>query len=340
MVLGFSLFDQKSQTIDLAQSILNKVLQQTTNDCVVSCKNVNSDDINIVDTTIDGSLDIDQTCEIVGSSCVMKTLLDNTIINSISSDLSQEESSSAGFLNFSAGGSTSADVNVNVAVRNLASQIVDNNCKESSENDSYEVINIIGSTIKGDFKLDQSSSVSQSDCIINNLLKNFDNTDVKTKVSQKMDSSHLLWIIIIVVIVVIIIIIILYYYYSKKKTTNNTSSKTPNEQIIINTNFDENGNSIPRKKIISPIKNNNLLNTTNSSNTNSNNLNTNSSNLNTNSSNLNTNSNNLNTNSSNLNTNNLNRNISTNYTNPNFNTNRNNNLNNNLNNNSLNETSF
>jgi hypothetical protein len=234
-MVGF--WNDQSETIKVDQSIVNKILQQAQNKCVFSCKNVNSSDINIINTTVDGDVEISQTCDIIGCSCLMKTLLDNTLINTISDNLSQAESLSDGLLSLSLGSSNSADVDVNTAVKNLASQIVSSNCKTSEENDSYETINVVGSKINGDFKIDQNSSISQSTCIINNLLKNFDSTSDKLAVKQSIAGSDLLKMLIIIVVIIIVVGGIGYYLYNRNPTTPQTGQKQrniPQPEIVIN----------------------------------------------------------------------------------------------------------
>lgn len=223
-------FDNTSENIELDQSIVNDVLQQTQNKCVYTCKNVSNANITIVNTTIDGNLDVDQNCSIISSSCLLKTTMDNTVDNDISASLKQEEEDSANLLALTAGDSSTANSNINSSIRNLASQIIKNNCGGDSENDNFDNINILNSTVKGNVSIDQTSSISKSSCILNNILKNFNKNRLKTDVDQGINKTEL-YAVIIFVIILIIIVICLYIYYKPKTNNKKNNNSTQSEQV-------------------------------------------------------------------------------------------------------------
>lgn len=230
-------FSSYGETVKLQQSIFNQVMQSSTSNCVSSCEQ--DQDINIVAVNSNiGTLDISQRCQVLGNSCVIKTIFDSTIDNLQQSLVKQAESIESDLTTLSFGTNASETVDLNQAIRNTQSQINNVNCKSDSTQTKYVNITLINTTAD-DILISQDSAVDSNSCTINNSLKSYIKNNQIAKVDQSIKSYGMLAIIaaiIIMVVIGIIVVVVVHggvkVYSAKKSVEKSTGNDNNNNSEL------------------------------------------------------------------------------------------------------------
>jgi hypothetical protein len=189
---------------NLATSIVNQSLQNVANYCTISC-NDNISNLDIVVVGGNDTINIGQVCSIVGSECMIKNLISTQVDNLVKNIVQQQQSNMGIFSLF--GPSSSETTNISTAIKNQVSQLINNTCSQSSDN------NISNSTVFAqdanlDLTISQSGSIQKAQCALDTVAKLLINNDVQNQVKQTQSSCGNILAILIVVAVIVLLFIL------------------------------------------------------------------------------------------------------------------------------------
>lgn len=143
------------------QSTTNKTLQDIQNQCEYVCANDTSNvAVNIIDSD-NATVDLSQTCSVVGTSCVTRTYLEADIENNLNAVASQTNKNDSNYLmfNYSTNNST-----ISQTIQNNISQMVSNFCKQDVNNKEENIYIYIKGSNNAKVRLGQSGNVSNAQC--------------------------------------------------------------------------------------------------------------------------------------------------------------------------------
>ena len=193
----------QSNQVSLATSIISAAQQTVNNYCSITCNN-NFSNSTITIVGGDAQIDISQTCTNIGSECTIKNLVSSEITNLIE-NIVQQTQSNLGILSL-LGPSQSNAVNIGNAIKNQISQLINNTCNQST-NDNINGINIFAVDANTDIKYNQTGTMDHATCALDTVAKIVLNNAVSNNVKQSQSSSgNILSILIIVVIIIVIIL--------------------------------------------------------------------------------------------------------------------------------------
>jgi hypothetical protein len=194
----------QDEQIKTATSIANQALQQVTNYCTITCEN----DISNLDITIIGgesTVNIEQTCSIMGSECMIKSLLQTQINNLIKNILKQTQSNLGIFSLLGPG--MNASVDIGNAIKNQISQIVTNSCVVANEQ-TITNTSVFAQDANTTLNFIQNGDINKSQCALDTVTKLVLNNSVLNNVDQDQSScGDILTILIIIGIIAIAIIL-------------------------------------------------------------------------------------------------------------------------------------
>jgi hypothetical protein len=194
----------QDEQISTATSIANQALQQVSNYCTITCE----ENISNVDITIIGgesTVNIEQTCSIMGSECVVKSLLQTQINNLIKNILKQTQSNLGIFSLLGPGMNTTADIGN--AIKNQISQIVTNSCTVAN-NQTITNVSVFAQDADTVLNFVQNGSINKASCALDTVTKLVLNNSVLNNVDQSQSScGDILTILLVIGIIAIIIIL-------------------------------------------------------------------------------------------------------------------------------------
>jgi hypothetical protein len=200
---------QDEQYADVANSIVNNSLQNIANFCSITC----NDNISNLDVVLIGgndTININQSCSVVGAECVIKNVMNTEIENLINNVINQTGEAKSIFSLF--GPSSSEDVNITNSMKNQVSQLISNTCAIGVNNNITNV-SVIAQDANLNLSLAQTGSVNKAECIIDTVSKLLINNDIQNNVKQEQSGLSLggfLAIIILISIIAILVIVIPY----------------------------------------------------------------------------------------------------------------------------------
>lgn len=225
----------QTESTTFATDILNNASQDINNYCSISCGN----DFNNVDIVVTGSnntVNLSQTCSAVGAECTIKNLMSNQIDNLIT-NLVQDTESNEGIFSLLGPSSTESE-NISNAIKNSITQLVNNTCNISTENNS----NNVNAVITGNnnfFNAAQTGDMDKATCALDTVVKNIiTNTANNTAINKETSCSIMKYLIIIGVILLVILILPILFNLAKrvgKGKSNNQQqqlSQEPKKVII------------------------------------------------------------------------------------------------------------
>lgn len=155
------------------QQVINNISQISTEKCVNLCIEGSGFKINIDNSKV-GNIDIEESCAINGTSCILKASFSQDIINDLANlqkgNIKDEEDFS-NFLNTLAEMGSNQSVNQSnyQGVTNDSTQQLNGLCMNKAENSAKPtIINIVNGKA-GNIKLSASDAVSNTQCAITNL---------------------------------------------------------------------------------------------------------------------------------------------------------------------------
>lgn len=192
---------QDEQVANIANNILNGSLQNVANYCSITC----SDNISNLDVVIVGGNDtvnITQTCSIIGAECMIKSVINDQIENLISNIVNQTDNTMGIFSLL--GPSTSETTNITNSVKNQVSQIISNTCYIESNNNITNT-GVFAQDANLNLTFTQTGNVNKASCAMDTIAKLLINNDIKNTVKQTSSSCGDIIGIIIALLIVLIL---------------------------------------------------------------------------------------------------------------------------------------
>jgi len=202
------------QTANVELGVANNILQAVSNVCSISCNETENGNTVVIANSTTKDITFSQTCSIVGSQCVIATYLETDIDNILSTMANQSSLTTTGIGDLLSGfASSSENINIHDFVTNNISQLVSNNCAittSQAQNNNYVYVN---NSTTGDISFAQSSTIQNTDCIMQTIATAIDITNETANTGQTatIQSVEAVLALVIVAIVVMIIIMILFF---------------------------------------------------------------------------------------------------------------------------------
>lgn len=196
---------QDEQTVDIANSIVNGSLQNVANYCSITC-NDNISNLDVVLVGGNDTVNINQSCSIIGAECLVKNVI-NSQIDNLVNDVIKQSSSNMGIFSL-LGPSSSETANITNALKNQVSQIITNTCYISSDN-SISNVGVFVQDANFNLNIAQTGSVNKSECVLDTVAKILINNSIQNDVKQTESSCGN----ILGILIVVIVILILFFLY-------------------------------------------------------------------------------------------------------------------------------
>ena len=177
------------------QDLSNKISQISRANCVNACiDSGNNAYINISNSTIHGDLTYTQACFISGASCVLKSSLDSELLNNQSNKQTaqiKDEQDIFNLLNELATIGSSDDITENnyQSLSNEVTQMMNSTCQNSAEVTNNSLVLLLSNDdIEGSLNFGDSGSITNTQCHITNMVKNYiknDQTNTQSAIISK-----------------------------------------------------------------------------------------------------------------------------------------------------------
>jgi len=223
------------------QGVENKISQISNQYCVNLCLNANeTNDIILSGGSVYGSVTINSGCVISGASCILKSSLDDTLINDLSNKQKgsfSEQDGPFGFLESLAeiGSDTGITQQNYQQITNDITQSMNSTCGNKSE--TFNQNNIIDATnenIYGNVTINSIKRVTNSKCISTNMAKNYVDNNVSNDQTATIARTSCIAAIISAIISILILGAIIFVamksstnLISRKKKTNPSPKASP-----------------------------------------------------------------------------------------------------------------
>lgn len=176
------------------QDTSNRITQISNENCVNACViGGNNAIINISNTTIRGDINYSSACIISGAGCTLKASLDSTLLNTQASEqdasISEEEDPFT-LLNqlFDIGSSDNISESNFQSISNEITQIMNSTCQNNQEISNNDLTLFLSNDdVEGSINLTESGSITNTQCILNNMSKSYVKNDQKN--TQKASIS-------------------------------------------------------------------------------------------------------------------------------------------------------
>jgi hypothetical protein len=210
--------DQQIQTVK-ATDILNDATQVINNYCSISCGD-NISNTNVVVTGSDTRINLSQTCSAVGAECSIKNIIGNQIDNMITDLSKNEQKGSATGIMGMLGPTSTENEFMSTAIKNSITQLVNNTCSISVENQMNNVRAVIVGN-NDTFNIAQTGDMDKSTCAMDTVIKNVINNNVANTTDNKQSTISILQFLIIAAAIVILVLVfpILSRFLPSGKTT-------------------------------------------------------------------------------------------------------------------------
>jgi len=195
----------QDEQANLATSIVNSAMQDVSNQCTITC----SDNISNVSQVIIGgsaTINISQTCSVVGAECSIKNLIQSQISNLIKNVVKQQQSSMGIFSLY--GPSSSSDTNISNSIKSQVSQLISNVCNISST-DTITNYNLFAQDADINLNITQGGNANKATCALDTVAKLVLNNSVQNSVTQSQSSCGNIILILIIVAVIVVLIMLL-----------------------------------------------------------------------------------------------------------------------------------
>lgn len=143
------------------QTTMNDTVQNIQNRCAYTCGNKSENNTVVVENSSNVTFDMNQTCSVVGTSCVARTYLETDIQNVLNAVNNNSVVNDASY------GLINADYNysyISQYIRNNVTQQVDNFCQNNSTNNRNNLFVYVKNVNNGVFNLTQTGTVSNTQC--------------------------------------------------------------------------------------------------------------------------------------------------------------------------------
>lgn len=156
--MGLALSNNYATTV---QNIMNNTLQQIDNKCVNKCGNKSSDVTFVIEDSANVSVDLDQTCAVLGTSCTARTYLETDITNNLSAVTQQKNTNDSNYLMWTF---SDNDTSISQTIRNNVSQMVNNFCENVVDNSEDNLFFYVKNSRNVSVNFAQNGSVNNTQC--------------------------------------------------------------------------------------------------------------------------------------------------------------------------------
>jgi hypothetical protein len=194
----------QDEQANVATNIVNDALQNVANYCSITCnENISNQDITIIGGN--ATINIEQSCSIIGSECQIKNLIDSQISNIVKNMIQQQESN-LGIYSL-LGPASNESTNITNAVKNQVSQLINSACQQQ---DNFNITNntVFAQDANVNLTIGQTGTVNKAQCVLDTIAKLTLNNDVTNTVKQTESSCGDVILILIIIIVIMILFIL------------------------------------------------------------------------------------------------------------------------------------
>ena len=202
-----------SESLASTQSIVNQINNISNENCINLCSSSIQDiHILIQDSDIEGNINAQAACSILGASCVLKASLSSDVQNTEKNKqlgLAMQEEDPIALI----GPSSSSTINEtsNQSVANRVTNILNSTCQANSVQSADDVnIEVIGSKVVGNINVDANGQITKSKCIIDNVSRTTLSNDLtNSQTAKTFQGSPLLFIILAIVAIAVMVMIVI-----------------------------------------------------------------------------------------------------------------------------------
>lgn len=190
----------QSITNKSTQAIRNDIVQKASQHCVYTCnKTGGSQSVEIIDSDILGDIKLENTCFLSGNSCTLKSSLDSTLLNSLSSV--QEGAISAGDNPFDVAAIIGKLTGDRKEIINENSQFITNDISQNMDSlcgynvndiDNVQRVYYKNATHTGDTTIANINENSKNNCISNNMAKMYTENSASNTQKAKIEGNKCL----------------------------------------------------------------------------------------------------------------------------------------------------
>jgi hypothetical protein len=218
------------------ERIQSTISEISSANCLNTCLSQgNSLHIDISNSVINGDISYQQLCYITGASCVLKSTLDSSLIDNQTSKQGQKmktEEDPLDFLNQLIPSTDKINQQNYQSISDEITQMISSSCQNSAEVSNNTLSVTLGNdVVNGNISLTESGGITNSQCIINNMTKNYvDNSQYSGQKSSITRESCLagLGAFIGIAIMIVIIMLLMHGVFRGKTINNNVQPGDPN----------------------------------------------------------------------------------------------------------------
>ena len=193
------------------QETINNITQISRANCLNTCLNNQKINASFVNSVINGNINFSEICLIEGASCILKSSLDNSILNDQSAKLKSSIEREVDLFSFM-GGFTQDDItqdNVQKIVNDIT-QMIESTCQNKAESNGGSInLDYRGVTVNGDINLTDEKSITNSKCTIENMVKNYvenkQSADLEADVKIKGSLGSIIMFLVLIVIIYVLV---------------------------------------------------------------------------------------------------------------------------------------
>ncbi len=194
----------QDEQASVATNIVNDALQNVANYCSITCNdNISNQDITIIGGN--ATINIEQSCSIIGSECQIKNLVDSQISNIVKNMIQQQESNLGIFSLL--GPASNEQTNITNAIKNQISQIINSTCQQQA---NFDITNntVFAQNADLNLTIGQTGNVNKAQCVLDTVAKLTLNNDVTNSVTQTESSCKDVILILIIIIIIMVLFIL------------------------------------------------------------------------------------------------------------------------------------
>jgi hypothetical protein len=218
------------------QDINNSIIQEAKSFCVNICLNDdNLTKVSINNSNISGNVTIKNGCVVTGASCILKTTLDDKIINEQKNQETADISKLVGPMTIlddllNLGSSNDIEQSNYQRITNNVTQNLLSVCNFRAEsNNNIEIVDIDNDNISGTINLDRQSVVSNTKCTQINMVKNYIQNKQFNSMVAKIVQAGCCAIMGIALVALLVIGFFISILGKRNSTKNKKSSPTPSK---------------------------------------------------------------------------------------------------------------
>lgn len=194
------------------QTISNLMQQVSNQSCINSCTESSQLNITAVDTTFEGDITNNISCQINNSSCLLKSSLNTELTNTLNSTQKGSISELEGLftlLQSLIGDKDTVNQNNYQSIINEVSQTVNNTCRNDPTSTNSTNLNFQGDTIEGNINLNEIAGDTKAQCVLQNMSSIYANNSETNSQSASITKIDGLFAAVIAIVVAIVLVIMI-----------------------------------------------------------------------------------------------------------------------------------